>query len=1128
MLRPKEVYDNPENYWSFITTGSDDEFESQHFDRKEAGRIGENGFVTKTELRNVRDQITECISAFANTNKDGGLLVLGVSSTGEVKGVSHLSEDQINNLTNFTQKLKSQSTLVHEHPCQNSDGNPDKIILIYVFYSSIGICETLDNQSKAWRRVSKQNLLMDDRQREHLKREKRIVDFELAYCCPFSPDDLDQDVLSEFRKSLAKLYGSPYQENDAAFLHNIGALVKDGDNYIFNNAGYLFFARNPQRRLSWAYARLLRFEAEHTDEHTRGLPSFERNFDGPLAHQIRKIRTFFRESGFFKIYQQRNPDGGFIDDPEFPPIAVDEAIVNAVAHREYAIQLPIECIHYKDAFVVENPGRILQRERDVPDEFSLADTELNSMPRNSKLIEWLKIMRTEEGQAFVRALSEGTKRMRDEMVTANLPPPFYRTSSRRTTVTLQNNATIRETLLRQAAQAQETTEYSNLFPLEFVTEQNKLAPYDDSRNRRKDFLAYLRDSLTAKGWFVDYFGFGRIVAHKRGQEVRVPSQVRSLIRLYPSYEFQLRDYWGKFYLCVDYTLSVKNVQSVSQLLQWIEPRNLRDQRAIAKMNNWQQGKIVRCNNERTRIYLYDHGAEERVPSNQVIPDLPISLLKTVLAKANISFDLSKEIKRHSLALQPNAAHARSEQTIAAVENISTTIFPLRIGELTAILTSEPTPLYHFKKQGAFQVQSLPEPAVEFHHSQETPDVRRGITTYGSYEDARKTIELIPVCTIAMREKMASLIERLKTGKFKYKGSERTFRTQLTYGTIVTVPSAEEMYEECSRLLNEHPNWCGNEQLNRLFLVHTPEKDYAQDDENSPYYRIKRLLLEQGIPCQMIDTPTLHNPDWKDLNLALNISAKCGVTPWVLPDSIPDADFFIGLSYTQTHRRGKRRLVGYATVFNKFGRWEFYSGNTDAFSYEERTTYFALLAERTLKKLHQQGRLPEQAHVYFHYSARFSHEDRQSILNTVRKIRPQGFFHFVSVNTHHSIRLYDARSETDGSLSRGSYVITAPNQVLLSTTGYNPFRKAIGTPKPLEVTIRSYPSENAILSGYDLHGLAAQILNLTKLNWASTDSICGEPITTKYAGDIAYLTDAFLRQTGSFRLHPTLENTPWFL
>src|SRR3954453_16509600 len=85
-----------------------------------------------------------------------------------------------------------------------------------------------------------------------------------------------------------------------------------------------------------------------------------------------------------------------------------------------------------------------------------------------------------------------------------------------------------------------------------------------------------------------------------------------------------------------------------------------------------------------------------------------------------------------------------------------------------------------------------------------------------------------------------------------------------------------------------------------------------------------------VPCQMVDTPTLANPDYKDLNLALNIVAKCGVAPWVLPESSPDADFFVGLSYTQSGRGRGERLMGFANVFNEYGRWEFYSGGTQAF------------------------------------------------------------------------------------------------------------------------------------------------------------------------------------------------------
>ena len=60
-----------------------------------------------------------------------------------------------------------------------------------------------------------------------------------------------------------------------------------------------------------------------------------------------------------------------------------------------------------------------------------------------------------------------------------------------------------------------------------------------------------------------------------------------------------------------------------------------------------------------------------------------------------------------------------------------------------------------------------------------------------------------------------------------------------------------------------------------------------------------------------------------------------------------------------------------------------------------------------------------------------------------------------------------------------------------------------------MTVWVEPPPGETLTSPDLKALASQILSLTKLNWASTDSLCGEPITVKYAGDIAYLTDAFL-------------------
>ena len=152
-------------------------------------------------------------------------------------------------------------------------------------------------------------------------------------------------------------------------------------------------------------------------------------------------------------------------------------------------------------------------------------------------------------------------------------------------------------------------------------------------------------------------------------------------------------------------------------------------------------------------------------------------------------------------------------------------------------------------------------------------------------------------------------------------------------------------------------------------------------------------------------------------------------------------FFIGLSYTRS--RDGQRIVGFANVFNSYGKWEFYSGNTSYFDFEERTPHLAQLVEEILSKLKPQ--LPPTPQISFHYSAKLSGSDRNAIVKAARRVIPEGTFSFVCVNAHHNVRFYDNRPETDGSLRRGSYVEVPENRIYLSTTGYNTFRQTLGTP-----------------------------------------------------------------------------------
>lgn len=200
MFKPQEVFNHPENFWNFLTAPKDEEFEGQYFERKQAGRVDDRGNVSGSQLSKLQKQIQETVSAFANTNHAGGLLVLGINTQGEVTGIDHLTEEQINSLTNISSLLKNQSARVKEYACKDKRDEPKTICFIYTPYTERLICETPEHSPKAWERHGKQNILLKYEQYNRLKRDKGILDFEMSSCCSFYPEDVDQGILQEFRR----------------------------------------------------------------------------------------------------------------------------------------------------------------------------------------------------------------------------------------------------------------------------------------------------------------------------------------------------------------------------------------------------------------------------------------------------------------------------------------------------------------------------------------------------------------------------------------------------------------------------------------------------------------------------------------------------------------------------------------------------------------------------------------------------------------------------------------------------------------------------------------------------------------------------------------------------------------
>lgn len=415
MPTPKDVFDNPLQYLDFLQSKG---FEDQFFDRKEV-RTGRN------QINELKDSIKRCLSAFANTNKEGGLVVLGIANGGTIKGIQHVEEQKLNDILQVRETLKGHVTEPKHVNLQDSDNN--QLFFLYTQWTPNAICETVEAFPKAWKRVGPQNRPMTERERDQLKRDNRIVDFENSYCCPYDPNELDKGVVEEFKKAFLEERGAQYSHNTEEVLYQAGALIKEEENgnYAFTNAGYLFFASNPRKRFINAFVKVLKYDTCDEDLANKTKTILDRNFEGALPKVIRNLRAFLKDSVLFQN----------LDEPEYLSVAVDEALVNAVIHRDYTVNSPIRCTAYKNKLVVENPGSILQT---VSRHFDLADTVLSFLPRNPRIVEWMRFMKNERGEPLVRALSEGTRKMRQEMENLGLPAPAYETAQH-TSVTLYNH-----------------------------------------------------------------------------------------------------------------------------------------------------------------------------------------------------------------------------------------------------------------------------------------------------------------------------------------------------------------------------------------------------------------------------------------------------------------------------------------------------------------------------------------------------------------------------------------------------------------------------------------------------------------------------------------------------------------
>ena len=277
------------------------------------------------------DSILATISAFANTR--GGRILIGVDDDGKVVGV-YIGRGTLEELVN---KI-SQNTQPKIYPeIKVSKINGKQIIEIIVTERSD---KPVFAKGIAYKRVGKSNVKMDRDEIINLLRKTYEVSYEDAEAAPLEAIDTEKVKTFIARARETRLIHPP--QDTATVLKNLGLT-----NSKASLAAILLFGKNPQAYAPWAVIKIGKF----TSEYER--PVYEKEITGDLVEQIEKsyaeVLSLIRKEIVVEKPARK-------EIYEYPPEAIRELIVNAVAHRDYSIKSPIYIKIYPDKLTIENPG----------------------------------------------------------------------------------------------------------------------------------------------------------------------------------------------------------------------------------------------------------------------------------------------------------------------------------------------------------------------------------------------------------------------------------------------------------------------------------------------------------------------------------------------------------------------------------------------------------------------------------------------------------------------------------------------------------------------------------------------------------------------------------------------------
>lgn len=235
----------------------------------------------------------------------------------------------------------------------------------------------------------------------------RVPPFDTSICDRATLKDISRKRVEWFLETARRERGFPLKPNTStqALLTHLN-LLDDGKP---TNAAMLLFGSNPQQFHRTAETKCVHC---HGTEYRRPFPSMQ-VYGGDLFAQADQARDFV----LAKINRTIGTRAAGITAPatyELPPDAIGEAIVNAIAHRDYHSNASVEVRLFADRLEIWNPGSL-------PGTLTIDSlrTDHPSVPYNPLLAESLYLAR------YIERVGSGTQTMIELCREVGLPEPQF-------------------------------------------------------------------------------------------------------------------------------------------------------------------------------------------------------------------------------------------------------------------------------------------------------------------------------------------------------------------------------------------------------------------------------------------------------------------------------------------------------------------------------------------------------------------------------------------------------------------------------------------------------------------------------------------------------------------------------